>query len=627
VFSSLLLIVHAKKGENVTDFRMNRRSSILFLLALSLLVYIGNALQPALLDDADASHALVSREMLQRGDWVVMYQDGVRYLEKAPLHYWMVAVSYELFGQGAFQTRLPLVLSTVGLILMVYFFAVRYFGERAAFYSALVMGTSAGTFLFTRVMVPEAIFALELTALFYLFLRAWDGTLSPRAGYWGAAVVMALAVLTLGLIGFLFPLGVVFFFILFTRSWGRWRELRIFSSMLIFLVIAVPWHVIAEHRSSGFLWSYFVNEHFKRALGTRYPPDYEAVPLLLWWALHLVWFFPWSFFLQYALREFPPPRSWGKAMEPAQQARLLLFVWAGLILVFFSLTGGSRMEYYSFGAWPAIAILLGLGLAKAEQSRDRWLPRLQAGLALTGLLAALCLGYLVVSSLDVSSKTGISGLIRYHPLDTYRLSMAHILDLTPQTFAALRGPAIGAMFIFVAGFGATWLLRRRWKNFAATLTLAATMAIFFFVANWAFKRFEPRMSSRILADDILPYLRPQDQIVQYGDFNSGSSIPFYTGRHVWIYNGRFGTNLEIGSNYPDVPPTFLDDQQFLALWRGTNRVFLFVPEEFRKHALTRLPADSSYLLAESAGKYIFVNQPLRPDMPLLASILAKPPEE
>jgi hypothetical protein len=96
---------------------------------------------------------------------------------------------------------------------------------------------------------------------------------------------------------------------------------------------------------------------------------------------------------------------------------------------------------------------------------------------------------------------------------------------------------------------------------------------------------------------------------------------------VWIYNGRFGTNLEIGSNYPDVPPTFLDDQQFLALWRGTNRVFLFVPEEFRKHALTRLPADSSYLLAESAGKYIFVNQPLRPDMPLLASILAKPPEE
>ncbi len=606
---------------------MSRRFSILTLTILSLGIYVATAAQPALLDDADASHALVSREMLQRGDWVVMYQDGIRYLEKAPLHYWMVAISYKLFGQGAFQTRLPLVLSVALLVLMVYFFARRFFGETAAFYSGLITCTSVGVWLFTRVMVPEAIFALELTALFYLFLRAWQGSLDPRIGYWGASAVMGLAVLTLGLIGVLFPLGVVFFFILCTRSWGRWRELRIFSSSLIFLVIAVPWHWLAEESSPGFLWSYFINEHFKRALGTSYPPDYEAVPLLLWWALHLVWFFPWSFFIGYIWREFPRPKTWGRTMEPAQQARLLLFIWAGLILFFFSLTSGSRMEYYSFGAWPAIAVLLGIGLSDAEQARDRWLPRLQAGLAVIGLLAAACLSYLVISSLDVSSKGGISRLLQYHDLDTYRLSMAHIFDLTPQTFAALRGPAIFAILIFIVGFGRAWWLRRRWKNSAATLTLALTMALFFFAANWAFKRFEPRMSSRALADAILPYLRPQDKIVQYGDFNSGSSIPFYTHRHVWIYNGRIGTNLEIGSNYPDAPPTFLDDNQFPAFWSGPERVLIFVPEEFRKQALSRLPPDSSYLLAESAGKYIFVNQPLRADLPLLASILKRHPAE
>ena len=95
------------------DLRMNRRLSILILLVLSLGIYIGNSATPALLDDADASHALVSREMLQRGDWVVMYQNGIRYLEKAPIHYWMVAMSYKLFGQGAFQTRLPLVVFTM----------------------------------------------------------------------------------------------------------------------------------------------------------------------------------------------------------------------------------------------------------------------------------------------------------------------------------------------------------------------------------------------------------------------------------------------------------------------------------------------------------------------------------
>jgi 4-amino-4-deoxy-L-arabinose transferase-like glycosyltransferase len=602
---------------------MNRRLPILILLALSVGIYVGNAAKPSLLDDADASHALVSREMLQRGDWVVMYQDGVRYLEKAPVHYWMVALSYELFGQGAFQTRLPLALSVVGLVLMVYFFARHYFGEQAGFYAGLVTCTSAGVFLFTRIMIPEAIFALELTAFFYLFLRAWTGTLDPRAGYWGASAMMALAMLTLGLIGIAFPLGVIFFFILCTRGWGRWRELRLFSSALIFFAIAAPWHFLAEHRSPGFFWSYFINEHFKRALGTRYPPDYEAVPLVLWWALHLVWFFPWSFFLPYALKEFPRPRMWGKTMPPAEQTKLLLFIWAGLILVFFSLTGGSRMEYYSFGAWPAVAILLDLGLAQAEQQRDLWLPRLQASLALVGLLAALCLGYFVWGSLQVQSGTDIGKLIQYHANDTYRLSMAHILDLTPQTFAALRGPALLALLTFLIGFGEAWLLRRRSQPSRATLTMAIAMAIFFLAANWAYQKFEPRLSSRQLANAILPYLRPQDQIVQYGDFNAGSSIPFYTRRHVWIYNGRVGTNLEFGSAYPDVPPTFLDDQQFPAFWQGPNRVFIFVPEELQKDALSRLPPDSSYLLAESAGKYIFVNQPLRPDLPLLASLLAQ----
>jgi hypothetical protein len=108
--------------------------------------------------------------------------------------------------------------------------------------------------------------------------------------------------------------------------------------------------------------------------------------------------------------------------------------------------------------------------------------------------------------------------------------------------------------------------------------------------------------------------------VQYGDFNNGSSIPFYTHRHVWIYNGRKGTNLEFGSNYPDVPPTFLDDKQFPALWNSSERVFLFVPEELKKQVFSRLPPGSAYVLAESSGKYILVNQPVRANLPPLAAV-------
>jgi 4-amino-4-deoxy-L-arabinose transferase-like glycosyltransferase len=599
---------------------MSRRLSILLLLLISAVIYLGTATKPPLLDDADAAHALVSREMLQRGDWVVMYENGIRYLEKAPIHFWMVAVSYKLFGQGAFQTRLPLALAVIALGLMIYFFGRHFFGEREGFYSGLVMSTSVGLYLFTRVMIPEAIFALELTACFYLFLRAWTGSIDRRIGYWGSAVCMALAVLTLGLVGVVFPLGILFFFILFTRGWNRWREMHLFSSAFLFLIIAVPWHLLAEHRAPGFFWSYFINEHFKRAVGTRYPPDYEATPLLLWWALHLVWFFPWSFFIGYALREFPRLRTWGRDMQPAQQARLFLFTWAGLILVFFSFTSGSRMEYYSFGAWPAMALLLGLGLARAEAISARWLVKLQGALAFTGLVIAGCLGTLIWLSMQIHTRD-VASLIQYHSEDTYRLSMAHILDLTPQTFAIFRGPAIMAGIVFLVGFTLAWILRRRGKFVASTLTVAFAMMVFYFAANWAFQRFSPRMSSRELANAIIPYLRSEDQIVQYGDFNYGSSIAYYTHRHDLIWNGCTGTNLEYGSKYPDVPPTFINDEQFPVLWRGPNRVFLFVPEELRQQALSRLRPDSTYLLAESGGKYIFVNQPVRAGLPLLATAI------
>jgi 4-amino-4-deoxy-L-arabinose transferase-like glycosyltransferase len=603
-------------------FPLARRACVLLLLALSAAIYIGNAAQPPLLDDADASHALVAREMLQRGDWAVMYMNGVRYLEKAPLHYWLVAATYAIAGQNAFTTRLSLALAVIGLTLVSYLFARSFFGERAGFYSGLVACTSIGVFLFTRVMIPEAIFALELTAGFYLFLLAWTRQIDSRVGMWGCAAMTGLAVLTLGLVGVVFVAAILIAFLTATRGWNRWRDLHLPSSILIFLVIALPWHLIAEHRSPGFLWSYIINEHFKRALGTRFPPDYDSVPLGLWWAAHLVWLAPWSVFLPFALREFPSPRTWGRNTEPAAQARLLLFVWAGVILVFFSLESGSRMEYYAFGAWPALAILLALGLAHAEEAASRWLSGLQAILAIIGLAIGAVLSYFVWESLRIRATTDISQLLESHK-NLYRLSMSHFLDLTPAAFADLRWQAAGAAFMAIFGFGGAWILRRLRRDFGATLAIALSMAAFFFFANSALGVFSTKLSSRDLADDILPYLRPQDQIVQYGDFNYGSSIPYYTHRQVWLYNGRYSTNLDYGSKYPDAPTIFLDDSTFPSFWQGPERIFIFVHEDIRDAAFRRLPPDGSYLFAESGGKYIFVNQRVREGMKTLAQVEAE----
>jgi 4-amino-4-deoxy-L-arabinose transferase-like glycosyltransferase len=598
---------------------MSRRLSILLLLALSLGIFLGTAARPPLLDDADSAHAIASREMLQTGNWVVLHIDGVRYMEKPPLHYWLVAASYAVFGPTTFATRLPLALAVVGLALMLYLLGREFFGEREGFYGGLVMATCIGTFLFTRIMIPEAIYSLEFTAAFYLFLRSWTGKLSPRKGYWGAAVVIALAVLTRSLVGVVFPVAIIFLFIVLTGQWRRWRELPLVSSTLIFLAVVIPWHVLAElqvpKHPVDFFWFYFLNEQVFRALGWRYPADYAAVPLWLWVSELFVWLFPWSVFTPYALAEIPRPRSWRK-LDDAGQAKLFLFIWAAFILLFFSWTK-SRMEYYSFSAWPAMALLLGLGLARAEKEARKWLPRLQGVLAGLGVLAAVVLGAMLWVSRRVQSTGDIATLLHRQRASLYRLSMTDFLELTPDSFADLRVQAALAALVLLVGLLAALWLRRKHKHLGASLAMALTMAGFLFCANSAFGVFTPHLSSQPVAKEIEKYLRPQDKIAIYGEIEGASAVGFYTGRPILLYNGQYN-GLEFGSYYPDAPRIFYNDRAFRPLWCSSTRVFLVVPPKQRKQALVRLPPESSYFLAESGDKQVYTNHPVRPGQPTLA---------
>ena len=578
------------------------------LLVLSSILYIGFAGSPALVDDdIDAAYALVPREMLQRHDYVVMYQDGIRFMIRPPMQFWMVAASYALLGESEFATRLPVALSMVGLVLLTFEFGRRFFGERAGFYGGLAVATSAGMFIFTRTVIPEAIYALEFTAIFYLFLRSWTGSLDPRVGYRAAAAVCALAVLTRGLIGLLFPVGAIAGFITLTRGWRRWRELRLFSSIAIFLAIALPWHILAEARAPGFFWVYFVNEHILRALGTREPHDYSAVPLWLWWLEHLAWLFPWIFFAPLLHREFPRPRTWGQGMDPGAQARLLLFVWAGVILAFFSIEGGSRMEYYSFGAWPALALLLGVGIARAEENDDRWLRWSTRALAVLGALYAIAAGVFLIVFARSSLPTGIGGDLKTRSAEFYQSSMAHVLDLTPQALADLRAPLILSATSLCAAFLAAWILRTQKRSLAATVAVALGMVGFFVAANLAYKDFEPTLSSRALAMELNKRLRPGDRIALYGDLPVAPGIAFYCHRRVLLYNAS-GSELEFGSRYADAPKTFFGDQDFLSLWSGPDRVLLIVPADKNEEALRKLPRDSTRILAALGGKTAYVNR-------------------
>jgi hypothetical protein len=107
---------------------------------------------------------------------------------------------------------------------------------------------------------------------------------------------------------------------------------------------------------------------------------------------------------------------------------------------------------------------------------------------------------------------------------------------------------------------------------------------------------------------VLPQITSTDTLALYGEFDALSGVAFYSHRQLLLWNGRYN-NLAPGSYYADAPQIFLTDPEFLALWRGPKRVFLFVPPEHRAAAAERLPAFGTFLLAESGGKAVYANRP------------------
>ena len=593
---------------------MDWRISVLVLVGLWLAIYMVGLSRPALLDDADTVHAEAAREMLQRHDWVTLYVNGVRYLEKAPLMYWSVATSYILFGISEWSTRFPLMLGVLAMILATYGLGRWAFAGEGGFDAALVLATALGPFLFTRFLIPDVLVGLWLTLTFWLFLESLEQPKPSRAVCWGLAAVCALNVLTKGLIGLVFPAGAIGLYLLLTGNWKHLLKLRLVSGSLVFLVIAAPWHILAALRNppqgsvQGFLWFYFINEHVKRFLGTRMPRDYDTVPLLLFWALLVLWLIPWTVFLPQSLQEVP--RRWREfraQMSRRQRAYLLFFLWNLVIVGFFSLS--TRQEYYTIPAIPGMALLVGGWLqrerASAADSRERRAGKISSAILLmVGIIIATVGFALLLFSKTPSPGTELSDLLRKNPQD-YALSFGHFLDLTPQAMGAFRAPLLGFSLAFLLGTLANWIFRRRARAGAGNVSLAAMMIVVLACVRIAFGIFSPILSSKDLALAIRHQYRPGDQIVVIGLYENASTLNFYTG--IPLHSLRSpGGNMWYGTQFPGAPRVFETQASFVEMWNGGQRVFLWAEEE-DPPALRGL---TGYVIARRGGKIIFSNRPL-----------------
>lgn len=595
---------------NTSFSRSEVRFHIVSILLVAALTFVLGVLSPPhLMDDVDGTQGQIAHNMLNSGDWVTARLDGVIFLDKAPLKFWMTLLLYKLLGVHDWVARLPNAAAALLLSLTVYFIGRWAGSAKIGYYAGLVTATSIGLFLFTRIVIPDIILTLAITLGLWAFLRAIDDD-PPAQRYWSYVFFASVgaAMLLKGLIGVVFPAAIAFLYLLITGQLLKravWRRLHLGVGILIFLAVAAPWHVFAIIRNPpyfdftlhagdhfgykfrGFFWFYFINDQILRFTNERWPRDYNTVPRLWFWLYHLIWFFPWSFALvSTRASQFTRETRIGRL-------QILCLIWIGFILLFF--TFSTTQEYYSMPVYPALALLIGVAMTRERKGS---LIAFRVAGTITGLLS-LVMTVILVHVRNLPTPGDISDALSNNT-DVYTLSLGHMADLTFAAFAYLRLPLGIAALAFLIGALALWNSRQS-RRYAGVVVM---MVVFFQAARLALVTFDPYLSSYPVAAALNRL--PKGSLIFNGAYYDFSSVPFYTQYNPLLLNGRY-FNLEYGSYAPDAALVFIDDKQFVALWDNSSPVYVITYPEKRAALEKLVGTPHLHLVLRSGGKELLSN--------------------
>jgi 4-amino-4-deoxy-L-arabinose transferase-like glycosyltransferase len=542
------------------------------LLLACLVVYLPLIWQVPLIR-AEAMYALIPKEMLASGSWLTPTLNGVHYLDKPHLLYWLYLPVYQLFGVSDRVARLPLLVITLGEVWFTYLVGRRLLGRGAAWLGGFVLLSCIGFFALHLQILTDHLVTLTLVASLYFLLR-WREEPSFK---WAGPFFLALALgfLSKGFIGLVFP---VLIGALFAWQLRQRKLLSLFWSpggLALLALILVPWLVGSELANPGFIKFQVINEQIMRFLGQRQPPDINSFSAIGFWLFLGIWLMPYTPLLPSALWRF-----WQETGEKAPRPESLLLIWPIVILVFFTFSS-SRIEYYSLPALPPLALILGWRLRRYLETREDRAPLWSLlVIALLGLTVLFLLPYLQeICAGNRREFAGMFGLI------------APIARPVP-----LLVPAVA-----LAGFFAG-LARRRRLLLGCYALLALVLVCFTFRTYLAIS---PLTSDQLAGDFIRENAKPQDLVVmgQIEEFEYGASLEFYSRRHLLMVK-RHGLPQ---FPYP-VPPGkdyLISPAQLEELWRGPRRVFLLVDDAIPSEPFLK----GARVVLTMPGKRLLTNRP------------------
>lgn len=543
--------------------------AILVAILFSIVYFALLGVRPLFVPD-EGRYAEIAREMVANNDFITPYLNGIKYFEKPALFYWLGAAAIKVGGLNLWSLRsVNAILGVIGIV-MTYIVSRMLYTRGTGIIAAFALGSSILYFIMSHMVSLDLPVTVFLTASLYALLLGLQASdeIKQRNAIWFAAVMAALAVLTKGLIGIVFPGAIFLAYLIMTREWALLKKLPIFSSLILFFAITAPWHILVGMRHPDFYYFYFVDQHILRYTTPdvgHYQPVWFFIPCLL------LGFFPWVAYLPQTVIY-----NCKEASKKTKEGRIALFLllWAGIIFVFFSFSK-SKLIPYILPVIPPLAVLTARYLASKAKTSAKSLSFTISNFAI--FLMALVIGYTLITFPQTTAL----------PNNVFAKQML--------AFAA---------GILVTGLGCSFVITRYSLRGALKVT-NATMLGFLLAVIASIPAIDAR-SIHPLANIIKPKLTPETEVITYNQYYQ--DLPFYLERTVSILNWQ--NELTHGMLHQDNHDWMIDDAMFWKLWNDKNRVFVIIDNDELEVMKKSYPNARPYRLGKTVNNSLISNQPL-----------------